>query len=175
MMDPKHICVLVTVVAAALLRPAGPCGAQTVTEVSANSTSDFRAPALDSALVGIGIFNLIDDVDTDNSVKIIQSAAVEQALTSHIEGNRDRKISGYRLRIYFNNSQNSREKSQSVALQFAEEHPELRVYRSYTSPYFKVTAGDFRTKSEAQHFADGIKGQYPSVFIVKETINYPDI
>lgn len=173
----NRILVCLAVSAAAFLASAGICSAQTVTEVVvADSTAVVeRAPVLDSTLAGVNIFNLIDGVDRDNSVTINQSAAVKSALDSHIRGNHDRKLTGYRVRIYFNNSQNARARSQAVAQEFASAHPSMRVYRSYVSPYFKVTVGDFRTKSEAQRFADGISGQFPSVFLVKENINYPDI
>lgn len=162
--------------AAAFLASLSLCGAQTVTEVVADSTAFIeRAPSIDSTVAGVNIFNLIDEVDTDRSVTIKQSAAVRGALENQIAANPQRKISGYRIRIYFNNSQNARGASQAVAQEFANSHPHMRVYRSYTSPYFKVTVGDFRTKGEAQRFADSLNGQYSSVFIVKETINFPDI
>lgn len=171
----KHISVLLAAAAAAFLASAALCGAQSITEVYTDSTVVDRAPALDSTLAGANIFNLIDEVDTDGSITINQSAAVRSALANHISSNSSRKISGFRIRIYFNNSQNARGRSQAVAQAFAGAYPQMRVYRSYTSPYFKVTVGDFRTKAEAQRFADEIKGQYPSVFIVKENIHYPDI
>jgi hypothetical protein len=51
--------------------------------------------------------------------------------------------------------------------------PGYSAYRSFTSPHFKVTVGDFRTKSEALQMLQRVKGMFPSAFIVKEQINYP--
>ena len=51
--------------------------------------------------------------------------------------------------------------------------PGYSAYRSFTSPHFKVTVGDFRTKSEAVQLLNRVKGMFPSAFIVKEQINYP--
>ena len=48
-----------------------------------------------------------------------------------------------------------------------------RAYRSYANPYFKVTVGDFRTKSEAMALLERIKYEFPSAFVVKENISYP--
>ena len=50
---------------------------------------------------------------------------------------------------------------------------DVSAYRTYTNPYFKVTVGDCRTKSEAMALLARIKGAFPSAFVVKENINYP--
>ena len=53
--------------------------------------------------------------------------------------------------------------------------PDVAAYRTYSNPFFKVTVGDFRTKSEATRLLQQVKGSFPSAFIVKETINYPPV
>ena len=45
--------------------------------------------------------------------------------------------------------------------------------RIYANPYFKVTVGDFRTRSEAVRLLERIKGSFPSAFVVKENIEFP--
>ena len=50
---------------------------------------------------------------------------------------------------------------------------DVSAYRSYANPYFKVTVGDCRTKSEAMELLERIKHEFPSAFVVKENINYP--
>ena len=58
--------------------------------------------------------------------------------------------------------------------EFSEKYHGIPVYRSYVNPYFKVTAGDFRSKSEAMQLLQKIRQEFPSAFIVKEkSINYP--
>ena len=54
-------------------------------------------------------------------------------------------------------------------------YPGIAAYRTYSNPFFKVTVGDFRTKSEAMRLLQQVKGSFPSAFIVKETINYPPV
>ena len=140
-----------------------------------DSCSNFSSKALvDSSLVGINIINLLDREKADGSVVIDQSDNIANALAGQIHENASRKIWGYRVRIYFDNGKNARSQSEHIARAFAESHPGHRVYRSHVSPYFKVTVGDFRTKTEAQLFAQSISGRYPSVFLVKEAINFPD-
>lgn len=107
------------------------------------------------------------------TVKVEQSEAFAEVLQNTIETNARRKISGYRVRIYFDNNQNSRQISESIAERFSEEYPEVPVYKSYVSPFFKVTVGDFRTRDEAAAFAKELSKNYSSAFLVKENINYP--
>ena len=51
--------------------------------------------------------------------------------------------------------------------------PGVAAYRTYSNPFFRVTVGDFRTKSEAMQLLLQVKGAFPTAFIVKETIGYP--
>ena len=50
---------------------------------------------------------------------------------------------------------------------------DVKAYRTYANPYFKVTVGDFRTKSEAMELLSRIKVNFPSAFVVRENISFP--
>ena len=50
---------------------------------------------------------------------------------------------------------------------------DVKAYRTYANPYFKVTVGDFRNRSEAMELLTRIKPLFPSAFIVKEHICSP--
>lgn len=133
------------------------------------------APMLDSALLGQNIFRSLPTDGEPGTVHVYQSRALQAAFHDVMRSNPSRKISGYRIRIYFDNSQNARSASAAVSGGFAAAHPGIGVYRTYESPFFKVTVGDFRTRSEALAFLQTIKGQYPSAFILKGTIKYPPV
>lgn len=120
--------------------------------------------AVDTAFVGTDIFS---------EVEVNQSQSVSMAMQNHLLKNRDRSIMGYRVRIFFDNSQNSRTASEHVLKSFRLRYPQHAVYRSYVNPYFKVTVGDFRNRTEAMKLLKEIKSEYPSAFIVKENINFP--
>lgn len=162
--------------AAALLTAASiEISAQNVTEVLVVDSAAVFAPLVDSTLVGVSIMALINDPSTDGRITVNQSGQISNAFYEQISKNQARKLSGYRIRIYFDNNQNARTESERIASSFAASYPYMRVYRSHVSPYFKVTVGDFRTKDDAQKFAKTISGKYPSAFLVKENINFPDI
>mgnify|MGYP000847786448 FL=1 len=129
---------------------------------------------VDTLLAGRQIFSLLSESFPGGGTVIVrQSGTLRNALLSHINSNSERVIIGYRIRIYFDNSQNARMRSEAIANQFVREYPHIKAYLSHVNPYFKVTVGDFRTKYEAQQFASQISSRYPSVFIVREQIGYP--
>ena len=127
------------------------------------------APAVDSTLLGKSIFNLLPNVT------VHQSEAILASMNRQISSNSSRRLSGYRVRIFNDNKQNARGASEAAMGRFNGMYPGIAAYRTYSNPFFKVTVGDFRTKSEAMRLLQQVKGSFPSAFIVKETINYPPV
>ena len=136
-----------------------------------------KAAAMDSTLSGKSIFNMLPSKSKGGSadVTVHQSSAIQKAMSTHISSNSSRTMSGYRVRIYFDNQQNSRAVSESTMRRFEALYPGIAAYRNYQAPFFKVTVGDFRTKSEAMELLQAIKGTFPTAFVTKENINYPVI
>ena len=132
---------------------------------------------VDTTLVGKDVFLLMptrqmgDNVD----VKINQTEAVKDAMRRQVVDNEARTLSGYRVRIFFDNKQTARAESEKILKDFRKAYPEIAVYRVYANPYFKVTVGDFRTRSEAMEMLSRIKYSFPSAFVVKENIDYPAV
>lgn len=133
------------------------------------------AVAVDTALVGKDIFNDMPSVLSGDkaTVSVEQSVTVEKSMRNHIAANGARTISGYRVRIFFDNGQTARQESEQTLKRFTAIYHDVVAYRTYTNPYFKVTVGDCRTKSEAMSLLSRIKNDFPSAFVVKENIEYP--
>ena len=127
-----------------------------------------RTAPVDSMLLGKNIFTVMGP-----GVKVVQSDEVRQAMTQYVGKNATKPISGYRIRIFFDNSQDARGASSAAEGRFRAMYPGISTYRTFESPYFKVTVGDFRTKSEAQAALLSIKSAFPSAFIVRERFKYP--
>lgn len=141
----------------------------------ADSVIYTRTAAADTSLVGRDIFSIMPSkAEGGNAdVRVRQSGRIAEAMAGHVRANASRTIPGYRVRIFFDNRQSSRSDSQAILNVFCNSHPDIAAYRSYTNPYFKVTVGDFRTKSEAMQFLTEIKPSFPQAFLVKENINFP--
>lgn len=129
----------------------------------------------DTTLIGKDIFHAMplkargDKAD----VEIYQSQEVANALRGQVASNGSRMINGFRVRIFFDNKQSARAESEAILKRFEALHRDIKAYRTYANPYFKVTVGDFRTKSEAMEVLSRIKTEFPSAFVVKESIEYP--
>ncbi len=124
--------------------------------------------ALDSTLLGKDIFSIVGA-----GVRINQPRTVRAAFDRYVRNNAAKQLSGYRIRVFYDNGQNARSQSEGVAGYLRSAYPGHQVYRSFESPNYKVSIGDFRTKEEALRLYNALKGMYPAAFIIKETINYP--
>lgn len=130
---------------------------------------------VDTLLVGKDVFHIMplkargDKAD----VEIYQSQAVANSLRQQVAENGKRQMNGYRVRIFFDNKQSARSESEVTLKRFESMYHDVKAYRTYANPYFKVTVGDFRTKSEAMELLSRIKYEFPSAFVVKENIEFP--
>ena len=133
------------------------------------------ASVVDSELKGKDILNIMPSKKNGDKadVNIYQSADVSSSLNAHIASNRTRTISGYRVRIFFDNRQTARLESEETLKKFRNLYAGIAAYRTYANPYFKVTVGDFRTKTEAMALLERIKTEFPSAFVIKENITFP--
>jgi hypothetical protein len=130
---------------------------------------------VDTTLAGKDIFLLMPakGEGTGADVKINQTDAVRDAMRRQVAENGSRTLSGYRVRIFFDNKQTARVESEETLKRFESMYHDVVAYRTYANPYFKVTVGDFRTRSEAVKLLERIKGAFPSAFVVKENIEFP--
>ncbi len=129
---------------------------------------DNGSAQVDSALVGRNVLSVLG-----SGVTVNQSRAMRTAFDNYVSRNASKKLTGYRIRVYFENGQNARGRSEAIARSISGSYPGMGVYRTFESPNFKVSVGDFRTKDEALKVYHSLKASYPTAIILKETINYP--
>ena len=123
---------------------------------------------VDSALKGKDIFTVLPD-----NVTVVQSGAIRTSVQERARANDARMQNGFRIRIFFDNSQTARGGSEAALYRFKLKYPTVPAYRSFTSPYFKVTVGDYRNKTEALAALAEIRKDFPTSFIVRERFKYP--
>ena len=129
---------------------------------------DNGSAQVDSTLVGRSVLSVLG-----SGVSVNQSSAMKSAFDSYVSANASQRVSGYRIRVYYENNQNARNRSEAIARSISGTYPGIGVYRTFESPNFKVCVGDFRTKDEALKLYHALKSSYPTAIILKETINYP--
>lgn len=75
---------------------------------------------------------------------------------------------GYRVQIY---NGSNRQAAYDAQAKFLSKYPEQRTYITYKEPNFKVNAGDYRTRLEAEKTIQQLRGSFTSLFIISEKIN----
>ncbi len=136
------------------------------TALQAQEVSETLSP-VDSTLLGRDILAVMGP-----GVEISQSATVRQALDQYILSNAEKPITGFRIRVFYDNGPQARVRSENIE-KTLQAQLNVAVYRSFESPNYKVSVGDFRSKDEALRIFNALKGTYPTAYIIKETINYP--
>ena len=174
MMKRNSILIILTLISCVLPMTASAQQIETSQEYEYVDSVVYRPSAgADSTLVGKNIFDVLSAEDGMAKTMVSQTSAVEVSMQKHIENNAQRTIPGYRVRIFFDNKQSARVASEEALMKFQDIYHGVRAYRTYVNPYFKVTVGDFRTRSEAMALLTRIKREFPSAFVVKESISYP--
>lgn len=134
----------------------------------AKAQDSLNLARMDSTYVGKTILSVIGP-----GAEVNQTPQVRQALDAYVTANARKAVQGYRIRVFYDNSPQARVRSEGIAAYLRSQYPETGVYRSFESPNYKVTIGDFRTKDEALKIYNAIKGIYPTAYIIKENINFP--
>jgi hypothetical protein len=85
-------------------------------------------------------------------------------------------VSVYRVQVYMgSNQQKARAEAQSRQAAVRQKFPDIATYLTYSAPNFKVTAGDFSTRDEAEAFKQQLArtlGFGREAFIVSTKVKY---
>jgi hypothetical protein len=131
----------------------------------------------------IGIFiPMTVSAQTRGTVEVIKDARIDTLaarrgtlkITGGLPSASSASVSnyGYRVQIY---NGSSRKEAYSVQTRFLDEHVGMRTYITYSAPNYKIHAGDFRSRLEAEKLMQELRGSYTSLFIIRGKINPPKI
>jgi len=103
-----------------------------------------------------------------NRISINQDKRIDQLIKKHIIINQQENgKDGFRVQLFFGSS---KKKAMEIKALFIESYPNQEGYVIYDVPYFKVRAGDFRTRIEATKLQRQIAEEFPESFIVQDRI-----
>ena len=121
----------------------------------------------------------IDSVSEQHPLEwksVIQDDKTAYLLRAHREAvDRQLGIPGFRVHLYMDSGNRARLNTQQEQAEFEEEYPGITSYIVYEEPYFKLRAGDFRTRLDARRFLEKIRDDYSSAYIVVDLINFPQM
>jgi hypothetical protein len=92
----------------------------------------------------------------------------EAAINAAIKKASARSMRGYRLLVV---NTNKRDEAIDAKTKIYTYFPELKAYLVYQTPYFKLKAGNFKTRAEAEKYRKDMTSFFPKgVFIINDTI-----
>lgn len=115
---------------------------------------------------------------TRGKVEVVKDARIDTFAARRAELNKTGgvadgvMVNGFRVQIF---TGENRKDAYSAQGKFLEEFPDIRAYIIYNEPNFKVRAGDFRTRMEAEKLQEELKKWFTGTFIISEKINPPKL
>lgn len=94
------------------------------------------------------------------------SSAVASATVQSQRSN----VRGYRIGIFYDNSQDARVRAAEAEQMFRASFPSIPVYKDYRNPYFIVTVGNCLTQEEATILWGRVKSLFPKAHITRTDI-----
>ncbi|MFY8021963.1 MAG: SPOR domain-containing protein [Bacteroidia bacterium] len=106
-----------------------------------------------------------------SSVIIQRDPQLDSLIQKNIEVNKTQNsMDGFRIQLFSGVERNN---ANALKTKFLKQYPNVPVYLVYQQPYFKLRAGDFRNKLEAQWLYNQLLKDYGEVLIVPDKINLP--
>lgn len=125
---------------------------------------------LHAQLADCSTFNGKEGMITINSDPRLDTLVAQD--TRYNKKDKQSTYDGFRIQVYFGTK---REIVNEIKSEFIKEFEDVPIYLIYESPYFKLRAGDFRNRIEAQNLYYRIHENFKSAFIVKDDINFPEL
>ena len=112
---------------------------------------------------------IIQHIEKNSDTVIHQDAKLDGLINDYI--NRDSEpVStaysgpGYRLQVFSSNAQKTaKDQAYAIEQKLRSTFPEYGVYRTYSSPFWKVRIGDFKTHEDAMKFRDELVKIFPEL------------
>ena len=108
------------------------------------------------------------NVDQDSR---IESLIAKQRLSYRV----DSSLNGYRIHVFMEIGNEALDHAKAVKTQFENAFPDIPIYLTYVEPYFRLRAGDFRNRVEAEQCLRRIKPKFKEAFVTADMIYRPKI
>lgn len=108
-------------------------------------------------------------------VQVVQDSTVSVLLDEAISGKKEVvEIDGYRVQVFSTNKQQSGKAEALEVEALLKDQVNQTIYVQYTSPFWKVRIGDFRTYDEAREYKKIFVLQFPDLqgntYIVRDKV-----
>lgn len=126
-----------------------------------------------SILLGMATFAIAQKT---GSLNIKQDSRIESLISKQRRLNDlDSSFSGYRIHIFMEIGNEALQHAEQVKRQFQNAFPDIPIYLTYVEPYFRLRAGNFRNRVEAEKCLRRIKPKFNEAFVTADMIYKPKV
>ena len=118
----------------------------------------------------------ISFAQSHGSVNIEQDDRIESLISKQRQLYKlDSSFSGYRIHVFMEIGNEALKHAEEVKKQFEKAFPNIPIYLTYAEPYFRLRAGDFRNRVEAEKCLRRIKPRFKEAFVTADMIYRPKL
>lgn len=108
--------------------------------------------------------------------RLIPVEEVEEDAKEEISRPVNGRMAGFRVQVFSdNNARTAKSEARSKQRIISSRFPQYQTYVMYTSPYWRLKVGDFRTQQEANNAADELRRAFPAyskeIRVVRDRVN----
>jgi len=110
------------------------------------------------------VFEVFGKTDAGNAqVNFFQDRRIEQLFLDRQQLSAGEEISGFRVQVFSSNIHaTARSEAFRIKALVEREFPDVGVYETFTSPFWRVRVGDARTREEAQELLLELRRAFPA-------------
>ena len=124
----------------------------------------------------IGLVSATFAFAQSGSLNVNQDSRIEHLISKqHRLYDLDSSFSGYRIHIFMEIGNEALENAEQMKKRFENAFPDIPVYLTYAEPYFRLRAGDFRNRVEAEKCLRLIKPKFKEAFVTADMIYRPKL
>ena len=110
------------------------------------------------------------------SLNIEQDSRIESLIAKQrIIYRMDSSFSGYRVHVFMEIGNDALKHAEETKSQFEKAFPDIPIYLTYSEPYFRLRAGNFRNRVEAERCLRRIKPKFKEAFVTADMIYRPKL
>lgn len=103
--------------------------------------------------------------------RMTHDKALDSLIQKRLAYYKDHPTQGYSVLFFSASGNHSGVAAEQANERFQFLYPETPTYLSYDAPYYKLKAGNFRTRLEASAFLARIQSDYPNAFVVRDVLD----
>ena len=127
-------------------------------------------------LLFILMLAIVSNAQNSGSLNLNQDSKIDALIQKQKElYSIDSSSNGYRIHIFMEIGNEALKQAETMKRNFEAAFPDIPVYLTYAEPYFRLRAGDFRNRVEAEKCLRRIKPQFREAFVTSDIIYQPKI